>query len=177
MSLDKKSPTFATSWSLLVITLGLLAGCVGSSVPADPAVDASEELPPSQSEPPVSPAPDELCSMEEQEAMETTVNTQAQLIEGGDWPAAYLWASSLFRTNVPVEDFERVVTRQYEQLLYFEDASFGRCELIDSTTATINVQISSRFFLPVIMVYTLVKEDDQWLVTGVDIPVSAIPNA
>lgn len=176
----QKSWTSVTGFPVLAILLSLLAACVESGVRDAPPVDGSSEAPQSQPELPAAPdlAPQEtLCEEDERVRIETTIDTQAQLIEAGDWPAAYLWASSLFRENVPVEDFELVVTRQYEQLLYFEGSNFGRCELVDSTTAIINVQIASRFFLPVIMVYTMVKDDNKWFVSGVDIPVSAIPNA
>jgi len=163
-------------WGAVVVVACVVAGCT-------PSVDAAEpetvEAPAPQSPAPAPQAPPTVseCDGNTQTAIQEVIESQSTALGANDFELAYTFASPAFRAGVTLEMFERVITRQYDMLIYFEEAVFGPCEIIAEGTAQVNVEVRSSFYRPVAMVYEMVFVDGQWWVSAVDNPVSAIPNA
>jgi hypothetical protein len=117
------------------------------------------------------------CPTENAAAIEELIQGQSQALASRDFELAYGFASPDFRKSVSVELFERVITRQYDMLLYFESATFGPCDSVSHSRAIMNVQVNSRFHQPVAMVYDVVFVDGTWWVSAVENPADATPNA
>lgn len=109
--------------------------------------------------------------------MEQVITGQSEAFAAGDWDLAHGFASPSFRAAVTVDQLAQIIAVQYDMLLTFESAEFGRCELLAPEIARIGVEVQSADYQPVIMVYELVDVENRWWVNAVDVPVSAVPNA
>lgn len=152
---------FVTTSIALSSTVVLLAlsGCAMSS----PGID--EPLVPG-------PCPDVVV-----EALSEVVLGQATALGQSDWEAAYEFASPSFRSAIGVEEFKVIVLTDYGMLTTFQDATFGQCDVVAENAALFQVVVESGAYQPVTMVYQMVLDEDQWWVSGVEFPQSAIPNA
>jgi hypothetical protein len=163
-------------WGVWVAVACMVAGC---SQPRDAAEPEIVQVPPPPSVAPAPPAPPTVaqCDATTQTAIQQVIESQSTALGAQDFELAYTFASPAFRAGVTLEMFERVITRQYDMLIYFEGAVFGPCEIIADGIAQMNVEVQSTVYRPVAMVYEMVFVEDQWWVSAVDNPVSAIPNA
>jgi len=159
--------------ALIVLASILLTGCAptegAASVPDEPATQSGEA--------PREPALPEPCDESTRGKLSTVISGQALALTAGELQEAYGFASPTFRSSVPIEVFERIITDRYAMLLSFEAASFGRCESAGGSQALMSVIVTSTEFQPVGMLYYLVLEEGAWWVNGVDVPTSAVPNA
>lgn len=165
-------------WAVGLLVLSTISCQAALIEPEATEVPAASEAPAPAPAPSPSPAPEvEACDSDQEESIQRTISAQSEALAAGDWELAYSYASPAFRAAVTIEQFERVITRQYDMLLYFEGAEFGPCETPTPGIASVSVEVRSAFYRPVIMVYEVVSSDGSWFVNGVDVPVSATPNA
>ena len=150
------SKIFTLSSATLLLALG---GCA----PSSPGID--EPLVPG-------PCPDAVV-----EALSEVVLGQANALGQNDWEAAYEFASPSFRSAIGVEEFKLIVLADYGMLTTFQDATFGQCDVVAENAALFQVVVESGAYQPVTMVYQMVLDEEQWWVSGVEFPQSAIPNA
>lgn len=165
---------------VLVANVLFLTGCSNpiETAPGDTAAsthNAPEE--PSEVRPEGDPPDVTECDPNSVEAIHALILEQAEALGNRDFEAAYALASPTFRDSVTPDMFERVITRQYDMLLYFEAAAFGPCTMIEANVAQMNVEIVSNAYQPVAMLYDLIFVEGRWWVKGVDNPVSAVANA
>lgn len=111
------------------------------------------------------------------EALSEVVLGQANALGQSDWDAAYEFASPSFRGAIGVEEFKLIVLADYGMLTTFQDATFGQCDAVAENAALLQVVVESGAYQPVTMVYQMILEEEQWWVSGVEFPQSAIPNA
>ena len=172
--------TRISSAGFLLVAICLLTACSGESSPNQNAAKAPPE-PQSQGEvAPESLVPEtpELCSAKTEKEIRETILSQNRSFTERDWVAAHSYSSQGFQSSISLDVFERLISRNYEMLLYFEDASFGSCEMSeDGTNASIFVEVRSTYEAPVIMEYDLVSEDLTWKIFAVTNPVGGVPNA
>lgn len=172
----KTSPLSRSVWVVLA-GISLVAGCAPSPDSVEPhnttTAEVSPEVAPQELETPGVVA----CEPQDDAAIREVIRGQSEALGAGDFETAYTFASLAFRAGVDLAGFERVITTQYDMLVYFEDASFGPCELLDEGTARVNVEVLSAFYRPVALIYDVVLVDGRWWVSAVQNPVSAIPNA
>jgi len=147
---------WAVSSGLMVI----VAGCASPTTSAE--VSESDTAP---------------CTPATQEQIQDLIQAQSTALEDRDFASAYLFASPSFRAAVDLRDFERVISRQYEMLLYAEELSFGACEVVDDGLAQMTVEVVSRFYEPAELVYSMVFSDGQWWVSAVENSLIIVPNA
>ena len=141
------------------VALLALSGCAAST----PGID--EPLVPG-------PCPDVVV-----ETLSDVVLGQANALGQNDWEAAYEFASPSFRRAIGVEEFKLIVLADYGMLTTFQDAAFGQCDVVAENAALFQVVVESGAYQPVTMVYQMVLDEEQWWVSGVEFPQSAIPNA
>lgn len=168
----------SSSWLLLVVGVGL-TGCAGEPPPSEDSVGTRSEVESRQevAPEPVVPEPAEPCSAETERAIQEIILSQSRSFTERDWEAAHSYSSRGFQSSVSLDVFERLISRNYEMLLYFEEAFFGACEMSDEgTNASIFVEIRSTYQGPVMMEYDLVAEEQTWKIFAVSNPVSAVPN-
>ena len=166
----------ALRWALIALVLSTVSceeAVVETDVVEPPAVS---EAPAPAPGPPPTPTL-EPCNAGQKESIEQSITAQAESLAAGDWEGAYSYASPSFRSAVTIDQFEQVILGQYDMLLSFESAQFGRCEVLASRAAIMNVEVLSGLYQPVIMVYEMVASDGAWFVNGVAVPTSAVPNA
>ena len=165
---------------LALAMVWMLAGCAIESttmqeLEENPA--ATESTPPKT----LDPSPEESpipCPQEISAEIETVILAQSASFALRDYETAYSYSSESFQAAVSLDLFERLISRNYEMLLYFEEAVFGACELAATgTTAAVFVEVRSSFQAPVIMEYELVSEKNAWKVFAVTNPVPGVPNA
>jgi hypothetical protein len=166
------------SW---VIVAGVIAlsGCAFETTPIeDIGVPVTPEpSPETPGEPPVKETV-QSCPSGVQRDIESVILGQNGSFVERDWVTAHSFSSAGFQDSVPVDLFERLISNNYEMLLYFEDAVFGACEVLgEAATASIFVEIRSTFQAPVILEYQLVSEEGGWKIFAVTNPVSGVPNA
>lgn len=123
---------------------------------------------------PLTPGP---CPEVVVEALSDVVRGQATALGEGDWEKAYTYASPSFRSAITVDQFVTIVLADYGMLTTFQGATFGQCDAVAENAALFQVVIDSDAYQPVTMVYQMVLDEDQWWVSGVEFPQSAIPNA
>ena len=168
----------------MVIGLGVIWGLIGCTTSQQAATPASPNPAPADLPPqptpegePESAAKSTVCPDGTVTSIQQAITAQSLALSQGDFDTAYAFASPAFREAVDLSMFERVITRQYDMLLYFESARFGRCEVTSENVATLPVEVRSEFYRPVVMTYEMVHVDGTWFVSAVDNPVSGIPNA
>ena len=168
----------------VAIGLGVVWGLIGCTTSQQAATPASSNSTPSEQPAQSTPEPDPesaaestVCSDDTATSIQRAITAQSLALSQGDFDTAYAFASPAFREAVDLSMFERVITRQYDMLLYFESARFGRCEVTSENVATLPVEVRSEFYRPVVMTYEMVHVDGTWFVSAVDNPVSGIPNA
>ncbi len=179
--LVKKSPPACRQGRWLAFAMvWMLAGCATESTTMQELEEspaATEPTPPKTLEP----SPEESpipCPQEISAEIETVILDQSASFALRDYATAYSYSSENFQAAVTLDLFERLISRNYEMLLYFEEAIFGACELAETgTTATVSVEVRSSFQAPVIMEYELVSEKNAWKVLAVTNPVPGVPNA
>lgn len=111
------------------------------------------------------------------EALSKVVLGQANALGQSNWEAAYEFASPSFRSAIGVEEFKLIVLADYGMLTTFQEATFGQCDVVTKNAALFQVVVESGAYQPVTMVYQMILDEDQWWVSGVEFPQSAIPNA
>jgi len=158
---------------LIGVVTALLPSC---SVAVESPPETKENV---HGEPAETPAPPLVtpCLTENSAAIEELVLGQSEALADRDFELAYGFASPDFRSSVSVELFERVITRQYDMLLYFDSATFGPCDSVSDSRAIMNVLVTSKFHQPVVMIYDVVFIDGKWWVSAVENPANATPNA
>lgn len=176
-------PKRAVLWfpSALIGILVILSGCTPTALTptrSDGASSETDSLEPNDAGP-HTPAPEanaipEPCSVTVRSKISAAIRMQSEALSHGDFETAYGFASNSFRKAVTVQQFERVVTRQYDILLAFSSAQFGRCDVIGSQKAAIDVEIRSLVYQPVALRYDMVR-DDSWKVSSVALPVNSGP--
>jgi len=164
------------AWLACGITLLVLAaaGCQTSAPKPEESPPAVETPAPTTPQGPPEPT---ACDEATRGLVEQAITGQSEAFAAGEWELAYGFASPSFRAAVTVDQLTQIITVQYDMLLTFEGAEFGRCELLVPRIARIGVEVRSADYQPVIMVYELVNVEDRWWVNAVDVPVSAVPNA
>ena len=168
--------------TVVVLGLSLLASCAPADLSDSPpdtspsVLGAEGEVTPESDatapEPPALPTP---CPAPDTQEIQDTIRAQSMALAEEDFATAYTFASPSFRDSVSLEQFERVITRQYDMLLTFQSARFGRCDVDGTGRASVSVEVRSAGYPPVTMRYEMVN-GDQWRVSAVDTPVSSQPN-
>lgn len=178
--LGARSLSGALAGIVLVANVLFLTGCSTTPASTQENNGTSAENPPGEPSdfgPEVVPPTVTDCDSESLEAIHAVILEQAEALGNRDFEAAYALASPTFRDAVTPVMFERVITRQYDMLLFFEAAAFGPCGMIEANVAQMNVEIASSAYQPVSMLYDVIFVEGRWWVKGVDNPVSAVPNA
>lgn len=67
------------------------------------------------------------CSMDQKVVVLDHISSQIQAIELLDFKKAYTYAAQSFQDSVTLDQFERVITRQYQMLISNDGYSFGKC--------------------------------------------------
>lgn len=149
-------------WAVASGLMVIVAGCASAEMSADVSESTKSETTP--------------CTEATQEHTEEVIESQSTALKDRDFESAYLFASPSFRAAVDLDDFERVISRQYEMLLYAEELSVGACEVVDDALAQVTVEVVSRFHQPTVLVYTMVFTDGQWWVSAVENSMILVPN-
>ena len=68
------------------------------------------------------------CSDQQSVVVENHISEQIDAIADSDWPRAYEYAAASFQKSVSLEQFKRVITRQYLYLIFNEGFTFGECK-------------------------------------------------
>jgi len=74
-------------------------------------------------------AQDELgaCSSDQKVVVSDHISSQIDAIEKLDFKKAYTYAAQSFQDSVTLDQFERVITRQYQMLISNDGYNFGKC--------------------------------------------------
>ena len=166
------------AWAVALALTGCATATPPTAKPTTPESRPADLPPPPTPEGEPEPASKStVCPDGAVTSIQQAITAQSLALSQGDFDTAYAFASPAFREAVDLSMFERVITRQYDMLLYFESARFGRCEVTSENVATLPVEVRSEFYRPVVMTYEMVQVDGTWFVSAVDNPVSGIPNA
>ena len=68
------------------------------------------------------------CSDQQSVVVENHISEQIDAIADSDWPRAYEYAAASFQKSVSLEQFKRVINRQYLYLIFNEGFTFGECK-------------------------------------------------
>jgi len=156
---------------LLGLPLMSVAGCAAvSGVPA--AIEQPDPSPePEQTEEDAAGDASETgliaCTPDQRSGMERTVRAQTEAFSDGEFAEAYTYASSSFRSSVPLMAFEQIILGSYGPLVISADLRFGEC-LVESegATGTIDARFSNNGTDVVGLRYVMVEETAGWRVDG-----------
>ena len=68
------------------------------------------------------------CSDQQSIVVENHISEQIDAIADSDWPRAYEYAAASFQKSVSLDQFKRVINRQYLYLIFNEGFTFGECK-------------------------------------------------
>jgi len=68
------------------------------------------------------------CSDQQSVVVENHISEQIDAIADSDWPRAYEYAAASFQKSVSLDQFKRVINRQYLYLIFNEGFTFGECK-------------------------------------------------
>lgn len=71
------------------------------------------------------------CSNQQSMVVENHITNQINAIANGDWQGAYNYAAKSFQQAVSLDQFKRVINRQYLFLIFNEGFRFGECKNTD----------------------------------------------
>jgi len=71
------------------------------------------------------------CSDQQSVVVENHISEQIDAIADSDWPRAYEYAAASFQKSVSLDQFKRVINRQYLYLIFNEGFTFGECTNTD----------------------------------------------
>lgn len=71
------------------------------------------------------------CSIQQSMVVENHITNQINAIANGDWQVAYDYAAASFQKSVSLDQFKRVIKRQYLFLIFNEGFTFGECKNTD----------------------------------------------
>lgn len=103
------------------------------------------------------------CSARDVEKADQTITGQTQALSRQDFDTAYIFAANSFRTRISPSEFEGIITVGYEFLTRNPTVTIDRCDILDEST----IRITALFDAgndSVSMQYTLVNENDSWLI-------------
>lgn len=137
----------------------------GSVEPAPPAAPATPEPRSAPPQAPDEPPQSAACDDETMAAIDRSIDGQLQAFRDGDFDAARTFASSGFRDQVDVTEFETLIENNFEELLSSTGHTLGHCLATDDR-ANVLVGVRSGDEVIAVLAYRLLREDGQWRVSG-----------
>jgi len=165
--------------ALLALSMAL-AGCQGGGAVSpgeeatdDQTVEVTPGTPAPQSSPPDQPAlPDSspgvtTCDDAVTEAIVAAIAGQSESLRGGDFEAAYAFASPSFQAAVPLDVFTRLIRQDYSPLLTADNPRAGLCEGdTDTGFATIQIRFATPSGPAYALRYTVELVEGRWRIAG-----------
>ena len=105
--------------------------------------------------------PDAGCTAAESGAITTVIEAQTAAISQRDFVGALSYSSSAFRSNISVQQFERMISYEYGFLLKNPSISLTSCQLIgESRDVLVELGTEQRH----VMAYVLTADDGEWFI-------------
>jgi hypothetical protein len=170
----------------LVLSAALLTGCVteattggspetsadqSTEVPSTPPVSPEVESPSPQPSDSQAPAPEpapaaQVCEELMFQRAQSTIRSQQAALSASDFEAARAYASDNFRSGVSVEQFGRIIERNYAFLLDDPELTFVDCSR-RGDSAIVRVEVAGSPTM--IMLYGMVLENDGWFIDAASV--------
>ncbi|GEM_PF-319933 len=139
--------------------------------------DVSEQTPPEtdsepEAETEVEQSPTETielveCGQQDQDQMESTIDSQTASFAEGDFEDAYSYASPSFRANVSLNAFIQIINGSYGPLISSSNLQYSNCVAdADFGLGFIDVRFTQSGTEVYALKYTLVASDEGWRVDG-----------
>jgi hypothetical protein len=105
--------------------------------------------------------PVDICTADESRAIASVIEAQTAAISQRDFVAALSYSSSAFRSNISVQQFERMISYEYGFLLKNPSISLTSCQLIgESRDVLVELGTAQRH----VMAYVLTPDDGEWFI-------------
>jgi hypothetical protein len=100
-----------------------------------------------------------MCAEDESVAIVAVIEAQTSAIAREDFAGALQYSSTTFRSNVTVEQFERMIAYEYNFLLQNPSIKVKSCQSVGKSRDVIVELDSQRRH---VMAYVLTPEDGRW---------------
>ncbi len=107
------------------------------------------------------------CTVVEQNEVKSHISNQIEAITRLDWEKAYSFAAQSFRDGITLDQFARVIQRQYQVIIINDSYSFSNCTIKDGVfNQEVNFETMAGQYL---LNYRLSKVNNKFGVVGAEI--------
>jgi Domain of unknown function (DUF4864) len=107
------------------------------------------------------------CTVIEKDEVKSHISNQIEAITRLDWEKAYSFAAQSFRDGITLDQFARVIQRQYQVIIINDSYSFSNCTIKDGVfNQEVNFETMAGQYL---LNYRLSKVNNKFGVVGAEI--------
>ena len=107
------------------------------------------------------------CNVIEKDEVKSHISNQIEAIARLDWEKAYSFAAQSFRDGITLDQFARVIQRQYQVIIINDSYSFSNCTIKDGVfNQEVNFETMAGQYL---LNYRLSKVNNKFGVVGAEI--------
>jgi hypothetical protein len=107
------------------------------------------------------------CTVVEQDEVKSHISNQIEAIARLDWEKAYTFAAQSFRDGVTLDQFARIIQRQYQMIIINDSYSFSNCAIKDGIfNQEVNFESMAGQYL---LNYRLSKVENKFGVVGAEV--------
>ncbi|NCV74067.1 MAG: DUF4864 domain-containing protein, partial [Actinobacteria bacterium] len=107
------------------------------------------------------------CTVIEKDEVKSHISNQIEAIASLDWEKAYTFAAQSFRDGVTLDQFARIIQRQYQMIIINDSYSFSNCAIKDGIfNQEVNFETMAGQYL---LNYRLSKVENKFGVVGAEV--------
>jgi len=107
------------------------------------------------------------CTVVEKDEVKSHISNQIEAIARLDWEKAYTFAAQSFRDGVTLDQFARIIQRQYQMIIINDSYSFSNCAIKDGIfNQEVNFETMAGQYL---LNYRLSKVENKFGVVGAEV--------